>query len=270
VNILYNVADIGLNTCDGEGFGLCNFEQAAIGIPQLVPAIGGFRDFFDKDTAIMIQPKWSYYVESTRDAVGGEGQICDIEDIVSALEMYYGDSDFRKKIGANAREKICKNYTWVGMAEKLRAVFKEYAPQPVAVPVPVSVPVEPSMPVIVEETTSDAGSDHNVDLNTVSSESVVTRPSMPTVVGASSLTEKAEKPKKALFNELEVIDSDTMKEEEQQEKEAKAVAPAQQEKQGGKEVAEEDSDSDDELDVAALMEMQKKINKILKKVAKKK
>jgi glycosyltransferase involved in cell wall biosynthesis len=37
-NILYNVADVGVNTCDGEGFGLCNFEQAAIGIPQVVPA----------------------------------------------------------------------------------------------------------------------------------------------------------------------------------------------------------------------------------------
>jgi hypothetical protein len=30
-----------------EGFGLCNFEHAALGIPQVVPRIGGFLDFFD-------------------------------------------------------------------------------------------------------------------------------------------------------------------------------------------------------------------------------
>jgi len=262
VNVLYNVADVGLNTCDGEGFGLCNFEQAAIGIPQLVPAIGGFRDFFDKDTAIMIQPKWSYYVESTRDAVGGEGQICDIEDIVSALEMYYGDSDLRKTIGAKAREKICKNYTWSGMADKLRDVFKEYGPAPAPTPVPVLEAQPQPLPAIAEETASDASSDKNVDLSTVASESVVTRP-MPTVIGASSLTEK---PKKGLFTELEVIDSDSMKQEAEGEK---PVAPQQPEKQGHKDVSEEDSESDEELDVAALMAMQKKINKILKKVVKK-
>jgi len=26
INVLYNVADLGINTADGEGFGLCNFE----------------------------------------------------------------------------------------------------------------------------------------------------------------------------------------------------------------------------------------------------
>lgn len=53
VNILYNCADIGINTCDGEGFGLCNFEQAALGIPQVLPRLGGFQEFLDDNTCIL-------------------------------------------------------------------------------------------------------------------------------------------------------------------------------------------------------------------------
>jgi hypothetical protein len=31
-----------------------NFEGGAMGIPQIVPNIGGFRDFFDKDATILV------------------------------------------------------------------------------------------------------------------------------------------------------------------------------------------------------------------------
>lgn len=30
INVLYNVADVGINSADGEGFGLCNFEQGCL------------------------------------------------------------------------------------------------------------------------------------------------------------------------------------------------------------------------------------------------
>ena len=85
VNFLYNTADIGINTCDGEGFGLCNFQQAAIGIPQIVPALGGFLDFFDNDCALMIEPIMTYYVDNSRDSVGGEAQLCDYRAFGKAM-----------------------------------------------------------------------------------------------------------------------------------------------------------------------------------------
>lgn len=72
INTLYNAVNIGINTCDHEGFGLFNFENAAVGVPQVVPAVGGFLDFFDQTCAMMVQPKTTFYVELTRDAVGGE------------------------------------------------------------------------------------------------------------------------------------------------------------------------------------------------------
>jgi glycosyltransferase involved in cell wall biosynthesis len=36
VNQMYNLADIGINTSDGEGFGLCQLEHLATGAPQVV------------------------------------------------------------------------------------------------------------------------------------------------------------------------------------------------------------------------------------------
>ena len=37
VNVLNNCGDVGVSCAEGEGFGLCTFEQMALGIPQVVP-----------------------------------------------------------------------------------------------------------------------------------------------------------------------------------------------------------------------------------------
>ncbi len=125
INILYNVADVGINTCDGEGFGLCNFEQAAIGTPQIVPKIGGFLDFFNEERSIMIEPKITIYIDGSRDGVGGEAQLCDWKDFADALEMYYSDSELRKNHGKNSRQFILNNYKWSDLASKFRNILYE-------------------------------------------------------------------------------------------------------------------------------------------------
>lgn len=118
-NILYNVADIGINTCDGEGFGLCNFEQAGLGIPQVVPNLGGFKDFFDEHNSYLCDPILAYYVDSTRDAVAGEALLCDYMDFVEGIDAYFNDPDLRKRHGDAARKRILENYKWQSIADKL-------------------------------------------------------------------------------------------------------------------------------------------------------
>jgi len=49
LNDLYAACDVGLNTCTGEGFGLCSMEHAALGAPQLVTGVGGLLDLFGED-----------------------------------------------------------------------------------------------------------------------------------------------------------------------------------------------------------------------------
>ena len=124
-NILYNIADVGINTCDGEGFGLCNFEQAALGIPQIVPKLGGFVDFLEEDASILVEPKFAYYVDNTRDLVCGEALFCDYNDFVEAIETYYNDRDQLKRHGNLTRERILSKYGWDKISDKLVQIVKD-------------------------------------------------------------------------------------------------------------------------------------------------
>jgi glycosyltransferase involved in cell wall biosynthesis len=47
LNTIYNVADVGVNTCKGEGWGLVNFEHAACGVAQVVPDHTSCKEIFD-------------------------------------------------------------------------------------------------------------------------------------------------------------------------------------------------------------------------------
>lgn len=140
-NILYNVADIGINTCDGEGFGLCNFEQAVVGIPQIVPRLGGFMDFFDDACATLIDPKFAYYVDNSRDAVCGEALVCHYVDFADAIEAYYRDKGMRERHGKEARKRILAKYGWNKIADKLieNVFFALGKPVPVAAPAPAPI-----------------------------------------------------------------------------------------------------------------------------------
>lgn len=131
-NILYNVADIGINTCDGEGFGLCNFEQAGVGIPQVVPRIGGFRDFFDDECAYLCDPTIAYYVDNSRDAVCGEALMCDYMDFVDGILAYYENPTLRETHGKRCREKILKEYKWSDIVKKLHSIVRELIPAPLS------------------------------------------------------------------------------------------------------------------------------------------
>lgn len=121
---LYNVADIGINTCDGEGFGLCNFEQAAMGIPQVVPRLGGFLTFFDDDCSWLVNPTIEYYVDASRDAIGGEAQMSHYADFTKGMMAYYEDEELMKRHGANARQKLINEYKWSNIASHLVDICK--------------------------------------------------------------------------------------------------------------------------------------------------
>lgn len=54
INQLYNVANIGINTSDGEGFGLCQLEHMYTGAPQVVTDIGSYRTFLNDSVAEFI------------------------------------------------------------------------------------------------------------------------------------------------------------------------------------------------------------------------
>lgn len=111
VNMFYNLADVGINTADGEGWGLCNFEQMGVGVPQIVPDIGGFKEFTSSENTMLVKPKYRYYHPMAQSPVGGEAEVCDPHDICLAIEEYLMDSDKRANHGKKAREAVL-GYTW--------------------------------------------------------------------------------------------------------------------------------------------------------------
>jgi glycosyltransferase involved in cell wall biosynthesis len=65
INQLYNVADVGINTSAGEGFGLCQLEHMATGAPQVVLALDCYKAFMNEKTSVQL-PTTSYsYLQMT-------------------------------------------------------------------------------------------------------------------------------------------------------------------------------------------------------------
>jgi len=112
INILYNACDIGINTCEGEGFGLCQFEHLAVGCPQVVANIGGFKEFLHTGNSIMVEPKWFYYVDKVRDGIGGYAEVSDPKDFAEAIWKYYTTPKLLLQHGSAGRKEILEKYDW--------------------------------------------------------------------------------------------------------------------------------------------------------------
>lgn len=54
INQLYNATDIGINTSDGEGFGLCQLEHMYTGAPQVVTDVGDYKSFMPDDIGVYV------------------------------------------------------------------------------------------------------------------------------------------------------------------------------------------------------------------------
>ena len=127
INILYNACDIGLNTCEGEGFGLCQIEHAAVGHPQVSPSIGGLQDFLEDTHSKLVKPKWNYYIDKHRDGIGGIAEVSDPADFADAMWHYYVNQDLCENHGKAARKYILQNYRWSDICDNLYNIIKTIA-----------------------------------------------------------------------------------------------------------------------------------------------
>jgi glycosyltransferase involved in cell wall biosynthesis len=119
INELYCLSDVGISTADGEGFGLCQFEAMGLGIPQIVPYVGGFKDFcFDKMNSLCVQPKLKVYSPISIGGISGMCELCDYKDVCIAMEDYMLDSELCLKHGKASKETIEK-YIWSSVVKDL-------------------------------------------------------------------------------------------------------------------------------------------------------
>lgn len=124
INILYSACDVGLNTCEGEGFGLCQFEHSAVGCPQVAANIGGFKEFLHNGNAKLVEAKWNYYIDKQRDGIGGYAEVGDPKDFASALWDYYQNPELVATHGNVARREILTNYRWETMVNHFYRVIQ--------------------------------------------------------------------------------------------------------------------------------------------------
>lgn len=124
INEIYSISDVGITAADGEGFGLCQFEAMGIGIPQVVPYIGGFRDFcIPNHNSMCVQPKTELYLPLALSVIGGKSEIVDPTDLALAAEEYLLDTDLREAHGKAAMMTVL-GYKWADEVKQLVEIIK--------------------------------------------------------------------------------------------------------------------------------------------------
>lgn len=124
INMFYNCADVGVSAAEGEGWGLCNFEQMGVGVPQVVPDVGGFKEFCNTENSILVKTHDRFYLPLVYSPVGGEVMTISSHSLALAMEEYAMNSKKRKEHGIAARETVLK-YTWERAAENLLRRLKQ-------------------------------------------------------------------------------------------------------------------------------------------------
>lgn len=112
LNYLYNACDIGINTCVGEGFGLCNLEHGFLGKPQIISNVGGLSDIFSNDYSILINPITEIYVSNSLEYHGGYLEICSTNDFTNAMIKYYDNPVLCKNHGNISKNTLTEKYNW--------------------------------------------------------------------------------------------------------------------------------------------------------------
>jgi len=123
INVVYNACDVGINTCEAEGFGLCNYEHASLGKPQILSNVGGLTDFFNKDNSLVIEPKITIYTDNGGD-IFGDSQIVDVDDVSDAMVKYYTSKRLREEHGKKCEE-IKEKYVWKKEVSNMISVLKK-------------------------------------------------------------------------------------------------------------------------------------------------
>lgn len=132
INELYNLADIGINTSDGEGFGLCQLEHMYTGAPQVVTDVGTYRSFLDPSVGEFILPNGDFFFP------GGmpHGFSCPTfarHDVATALEKMIQTLDEKKL--------AIRSYTFPSWTRVCDSFLEDIICQSVSI---VSVPAIPS------------------------------------------------------------------------------------------------------------------------------
>jgi len=112
LNTIYNACDVGINTADGEGWGLVSFEHASCRKPQVVPKHTACLDIWDE--AAMTTDIATWVIDKD---LGVERGLIDIDSAVKNLnELYYDKNTYDEVAAACFAVTQRPEYRWESVA----------------------------------------------------------------------------------------------------------------------------------------------------------
>ena len=105
---MYVASDVGLNTCLGEGFGLCQLEGAALGIPQIATETGGLVDILRNMEGVhtLIPPVAHLALPRAFVEHCGTLDIPDTGRVARALRLVYDSNGTVRRKAENVSENV--------------------------------------------------------------------------------------------------------------------------------------------------------------------
>jgi glycosyltransferase involved in cell wall biosynthesis len=121
LNVIYNACDVGINTANGEGWGLVSFEHASCKKPQVLPNHTSFSDIWKKSACLADIAAWIYDKD-----LGVERGIVDVKDMAAMLTKLYEDKGFYNDV-AESCFKVTQNpaYHWDRIADAFNQAMEE-------------------------------------------------------------------------------------------------------------------------------------------------
>ena len=121
LNTIYNVADVGVNTCKGEGWGLVNFEHAACRVAQVVPDHTSCKEIFD-GAGLLIRS-----LHADVDTNFGRIMPCpDDNHLAELLGKLYDDRQLLDETAQACYERVTDTcFDWETVADQFDDVFQE-------------------------------------------------------------------------------------------------------------------------------------------------
>ena len=121
LNLIYNCCDVGINTADGEGWGLVPFEHASCHKAQIVPNHTSCKDIWKNSAALIDVAAW------VRDKdLSAERGIVSVESAVKQLNKLYSDEGYREET-AEACYQVTQNpsFRWDQIANGFEKAMED-------------------------------------------------------------------------------------------------------------------------------------------------
>jgi glycosyltransferase involved in cell wall biosynthesis len=121
LNVIYNCADVGVNTCKGEGWGLVNFEHAACRVAQVVPDHTSCKEIFEGCGPLIRN------LHADVDTNFGRIMPCpDDNHLASILTELYEDRQQLDEVAQACYDRVTDScFNWDTVASDFDDVFKE-------------------------------------------------------------------------------------------------------------------------------------------------